>query len=34
MSKYEIVIIIVCFTIMLMPVANLIGLIIADIFTR
>ena len=34
MSKYEIVIIIVCFTIMLMPVANLIGLIIADIFIR
>lgn len=34
MSKYEIVIIIVCFTIMLMPIANLIGLIIADIFTR
>lgn len=34
MSKYDIVIIIVCFTIMLMPVAKLIGLIIADIFTR
>lgn len=34
MNKYDMVIIIVCFTIMLMPVANLIGLIIADIFTR
>lgn len=34
MSKYDMVIIIVCFTIMLMPVANLIGLIIAEIFTR
>lgn len=34
MSKYDMVIIIVCFTIMLMPIANLIGLIIAEIFTR
>lgn len=34
MSKYDMVIIIVCFTIMLIPVANLIGLIIAEIFTR
>lgn len=34
MSKYEMVIIIICFAIMLIPVAKLIGTITAEIFVR
>ena len=34
MSKYDLVIIIFCFGIMLIPIAKCIGLILAEIFTR